>query len=170
MSKYSKFKFTKKNYEQRLLDSNNSLNEADGDSESSDNSGIRSEDQLRIEACKLSQKISKLMDNVSPADMLEIADACLKYIKYQKAGEEYDPTYGLEDASSESESSSEEQPKDIESDDFEVSDAEDENTSETGALSFDDLNFDDDDFELGDENNKKKEDKKDDNLPDDFIV
>lgn len=168
MSKYSKFKFTKKNYEQRLFDSNDSLNEADGDNESSDNSGIRSEDQLRIEACKLSQKISKLMDNVSPADMLEIADACLKYIKYQKAGEEYDPTYGLEDASSESESSSDEQPKDIESEDFEISD--DENTSENGSLSFDDLDFNDDDFELGDENNEKKEDKKEDELPDDFIV
>ena len=163
-SKYSKFKFTKPNfnYEQKLYDNNDSLNEADGDNESGES--VRGEDQLRIEACKLSQKISKLMDNVSPADMLEIADACLKYIKYQKAGEEYDPTFGLEDAANETtETKSEES---TEKNDNEETSNETEDTSENGALSFDDLDFSDDDFEIDD----KKEDTKEDDIPDDFIV
>ena len=150
MSDYSKYKFTNPFYDKKLgrtVESN--LNEADGDDNSSSASTdtARSEDQLRIEACKLSQKISKLMNNVSPADMLEIANACLKYIKYQKAGEDYDPTYGLEDADKESDN-------DLE-DNYELDDDK-EDTSENGSIDFED-NFDfGDDFTLEDEPETKE--------------
>jgi len=188
MSKYSKFKFGKyseKADEGHLFDSNDSLNEADNDEEVETSSGAgsdntKTEDQLRIEACKLSQKISKLMNNVTPADMLEIADACLKYIKYQKAGEDYDPTFGLDDAenssSSDEESSSESEENEekktdednLSDEDFELGDDK-EDTSENGAMKFDDLDFD---FDDENEEEPKKTEKKEDEdiLPDEFII
>ena len=102
------------------------INEADNGTGTDDSQKGMSEQELRVESCKMAAKIAKLFDEVSPSDMLEIADTCYKYIKYQQTGAEYDPTFGLDDAeksddeNDEDENEDQTDNKDEESEDFDI--------------------------------------------------
>ena len=135
------------------------INEADNGTGTDDSQKGMSEQDLRVESCKMAAKIAKLFDEVSPSDMLEIADTCYKYIKYQQTGAEYDPTFGLDDA--EKSGSTDEDEDDNSTPDKEQNDEEDD--SEDFDIDMSDVEKDSDDEK------KEASNEGGDEIPSDFL-
>lgn len=78
----------KKLTEDIILEDDDDEEESDA---SADNVDKVTDEQLRIDALKLSIKISKLMNKVTPEDMLEISSKVASYLKDHKVGTDFVP-------------------------------------------------------------------------------
>jgi hypothetical protein len=67
-------------------DFNESLNEADGDSDNNEPEPPMDEQKLKIEALKLATNVGKLMNNVTPEDIVKIAGMLAEFIRNNQDG------------------------------------------------------------------------------------
>jgi hypothetical protein len=67
-------------------DFNESLNEADGDNEDNEPEPPMDEQKLKIEALKLATNVGKLMNNVTPEDIVKIAGMLAEFIRNNQDG------------------------------------------------------------------------------------
>lgn len=148
-------------YEEKLKESalfdSESLVEADG--RKSDSEDGLTDEELKEVALDIAIDISRLMEKVSPDDILKISRDVANYIKFHAIGSEYDPDNNgeIEDE--------EEKPLDVD-DDREYNIIDDEFT------------IDDDDEESESEDKEEKEDDKEveetsekgDVIPNEFII
>lgn len=148
-------------YEEKLKESalfdSESLVEADG--RKSDSEDGLTDEELKEVALDIAIDISRLMEKVSPDDILKISRDVANYIKFHVIGSEYDPDNNgeIEDE--------EEKPLDVD-DDREYNIIDDEFT------------IDDDEEESEDEDKEEKEDDKEseetsekgDVIPNEFII
>jgi hypothetical protein len=67
-------------------DFNESLNEADGDNDDNEPEPPMDEQKLKIEALKLATNVGKLMNNVTPEDIVKIAGMLAEFIRNNQDG------------------------------------------------------------------------------------
>lgn len=82
-----------KNYQQKIQEMNDFTNESalmEADTKKDDEAGLTDE-ELREIALDIAIDMSKLMEKVSPDDILKISRDVANYIKFHIIGEEYDP-------------------------------------------------------------------------------
>lgn len=109
-------KYQQKMQESKLFDDENVLVEADKNEKSED--GLTDE-ELREISLDIAIDISKLMEKVSPDDILDISRDVAKYIKFHVIGEEYEANKMNKP---EREDEEVERPVDSEAEDFDILD------------------------------------------------
>lgn len=149
-----------------LFEENDDDDSSDSENSSSGDSKVVSDQQIRVDALRISNKILKLIDRATVEDLLEISQTVSKFLKEYQPGVDVDELLGIKNSSNESNEESDDTSSDDE-------DSED--------LTLDDLNDYEEDENDSDKDNSdddNDEDEKDDDstneegseIPDDFLI
>lgn len=146
-----------KKYEEKLKESALFDSEALVEADNSTNEDGLTDEELKEVALDIAIDISRLMEKVSPDDILKISRDVANYIKFHVIGSEYDPD------------------KDVMSDDEEVEKPVDIDDDKDYDIIDDEFTIDDEDDEEDNDEKDEKEEKEDASektgvIPDEFII